>query len=155
MQRAGLDPDARTLVDSTTRRLIEEVQAGNEAVIDAMRPHLEAYFPSQLFQAITDGPILLLVLALIWLRPRKPGVVGSWFLISYGVMRIATEVWRQPDAGVVGLPMPWGEVSRGQVLSALMVLAGIVALIICARRAVEPMGGLRTGGAKASPPPPS
>ena len=98
--------------------------------------------PSQLLQAITDGPLLIAVLALIWLRPRKPGVVGAWFLISYGLMRIATEVVRQPDAGVKALLTPLGDLSRGQVLSVLMVLSGIVGLVIVARRDAEPMGGL-------------
>ena len=122
--------------------IVEAARAGNTEVIETLRPLLTAYYPSQLLQAITDGPLLIAVLALIWLRPRKPGVVGAWFLISYGLMRIATEVVRQPDAGVKALLTPLGDLSRGQVLSVLMVLSGIVGLVIVARRDVEPMGGL-------------
>ncbi len=142
LRRVGLDRQADTFVTSTMDRLVAEVQAGNEAVIQAMRPLLEAYYPSQLFQALTDGPILLAVLALVWLRPRKPGVIGSWFLMSYGVLRILTEAYRQPDAGVAVLTTPFGDLSRGQVLSVLMIVCGLVALVICVRRPVEPIGGL-------------
>jgi phosphatidylglycerol:prolipoprotein diacylglycerol transferase len=98
--------------------------------------------PSQIIQAITDGPILMAVLIIAWWGPRKPGVVGAWFLISYGVMRILTEYVRQPDAGVAGLATPLGELSRGQLLSILMVVIGVVGLVIVARREVEPIGGL-------------
>ena len=104
-----------------------------------VEPLLTAYYPSQIIQALTDGPILVAILALIWLRPRKPGVIGGTFLIAYGVMRIVTERYRQPDEGVALL---FGALSRGQVLSILMVLAGIAALILCQRRKVERISGL-------------
>ncbi len=151
--RVGLDRQADTFVTSTMDRLVAEVQAGNEAVIQAMRPLLEAYYPSQLFQALTDGPILLAVLALVWLRPRKPGVIGSWFLMSYGVLRILTEAYRQPDAGVAVLTTPFGDLSRGQVLSVLMIVCGLVALVICVRRPVEPIGGLSRAHRRVEDPP--
>jgi len=100
---------------------------------------LTAYYPSQIFQAITDGPVLLLVLGLVWLKPRKPGVIGAWFLMGYGALRISTEVFRQADEGVeliLGL-------QRGQLLSALMILVGAVGLGLVVRRKEEPLGGLR------------
>ncbi len=115
---------------------------GNQQVIETVHPLLTAYYPSQIIQALTDGPILMAALVVAWWGPRKPGVVGSWFLISYGVMRILTEFIRQPDAGVAGLATPLGDLTRGQLLSALMVVIGVVALGICARREVEPIAGL-------------
>jgi prolipoprotein diacylglyceryltransferase len=78
------------------------------------------------------------VLVLVWLKPRKPGVVGSWFLIAYAFMRVVSEVFRQPDEGValtLGL-------SRGQALSALMFITGCVCLWIATHRKVEPISGL-------------
>ena len=122
--------------------VIESLRAGDERVVEIVQPLLTAYYPSQVFQALSDGPILLAILAIVWWVPRKPGVVGSWFLIAYGVLRIATEFFRQPDEGVALLVTPVGEFSRGQVLSGLMVITGIVALLICARRQVPKMGGL-------------
>lgn len=119
--------------------VVDAVVEGNQAVVAVVEPLLTAYYPSQIIQAITDGPILFATLALIWLRPRKPGVISGVFLIAYGVMRIVTERYRQPDEGVTLL---FGALSRGQVLSILMVLVGIGALILCQRRKVERISGL-------------
>ncbi len=142
LDRADIAPDAKAVVEATIEHIISAAQSGNEAVVDIIRPMLTAYYPSQILQALTDGPLLLGLMMVIWLRPRKPGVVGSWFLIGYGVMRIATELVRQPDEGVAVLATPLGDLTRGQLLSLVMVIAGIVALVICARRTVAPMGGL-------------
>ena len=57
-------------------------------------------------------------------------------------MRILSELVRQPDANVSALATPLGDLSRGQLLSLLMVAAGAVGLVIVARREVEPLGGL-------------
>jgi phosphatidylglycerol:prolipoprotein diacylglycerol transferase len=122
--------------------IVRAAGEGNPQVVETVQPLLTAYYPSQIVQAVTDGPILMAVLIIAWWGPRKPGVVGSWFLISYGVMRILTEFIRQPDAGVAGLATLLGELSRGQLLSILMVVIGVVALVICTRREVEPIGGL-------------
>ncbi|MCZ6834513.1 MAG: prolipoprotein diacylglyceryl transferase, partial [Planctomycetota bacterium] len=118
--------------------LVDMARGGNAEIIEAMRPVLTAYYPSQLFQAFSDGPILALVLILVWLKPRRPGVVGCWFLIAYGVLRITTEFFRQPDDGI---PLLLG-LSRGQVLSILMIVTGLVILRIVSKRDVQPMGGL-------------
>jgi phosphatidylglycerol:prolipoprotein diacylglycerol transferase len=120
------------------RNVVDAAKAGDQQVIDVLTPLLTPYWPSQLFQALTDGPLLLGFLLLIWLKPRKPGVIGAWFLIWYGALRIASEVFRQPDEGVaviLGL-------SRGQLLSVLMILAGAVSLWIVARRDTEKLGGV-------------
>jgi len=118
-------------------RIVEAAYAGNQAVVEHLQPLLTPYYPSQIFQAIAEGIILWLVLILIWLKPRRMGVVGSWFLIVYGVLRIVTELFRQPDEGVNPL---FGVISRGQQLSAIMILVGLVTLFIFGRR------GPRVGG---------
>jgi phosphatidylglycerol:prolipoprotein diacylglycerol transferase len=118
-------------------RVAEAVRMGNEQVITTLQPLLTAYYPSQLFQSLTDGLLVAVLLVIVWLKPRKPGVVGSWYLIIYGVLRVATEVFRQPDEGVALLL----GLSRGQVLSVLMAAAGVVCLMIASRRNVEPLGG--------------
>ena len=119
-------------------RVVLEAYAGNQQVIEVIEPQLTAYLPSQLFQALSDGPILLLLLALVWLKPRKPGVIAGCFLVFYGGLRILTEVFRQPDEGVelfMGL-------SRGQQLSVVQVIAGLVLVLICAKGRGRPVGGL-------------
>jgi phosphatidylglycerol:prolipoprotein diacylglycerol transferase len=122
--------------------VVQAAADGNQQVVATLRPLLTAYYPSQLIQALTDGPILMAILVLVWWKPRKPGVVGACFLMSYGVMRMLTEFIRQPDVGVAGLATPLGVLSRGQVLSALMIIAGAVGFVIVSRREVEPIGGL-------------
>lgn len=106
---------------------------------DAFANMINARHPSQLYQALAEGVVLGLVLWIIARRPRRAGVVSAWFLIVYGAGRITTEFWRLPDAHlsfqrVLGL-------SRGQWLSALMVLAGVALLALLARRATPVFAG--------------
>jgi phosphatidylglycerol:prolipoprotein diacylglycerol transferase len=136
--------EAHTLASDTTlspaaERVIEGVQHGDHALAEQLAPLLSARVPSQLIQAMAEGLILFAALWLLWARPRKPGVIGAWFLILYGVLRIITELWRLPDDNLTN-PTPLG-LSRGQWLSALMVLIGLVALRIVSRRDVERLGG--------------
>ncbi|MCC6322844.1 MAG: prolipoprotein diacylglyceryl transferase [Phycisphaerales bacterium] len=109
-----------------------------------LKPLLNSRYPSQLFQATAEGIVVGLCLLLIWSRPRKPGVIGSWFLIIYGMGRIATEFWRLPDAQFITDQFksgrPYG-LSMGQWLSALMVAVGFVALALVSRRSVLRLGG--------------
>ena len=111
---------------------------GNAEILATIGPQLTACYPSQLFQAITDGPLLLATLVVVWCVPRSPGIVSGWFLITYGTFRIATEVFRQPDEGVsiiVGL-------SRGQLLSVAMLAAGGMMLSICSRKKQPKYGSI-------------
>lgn len=118
-------------------RVIEAVHRGNVVVIEKIQPLISARVPSQLFQAFAEGVVLFAVLWIIARKPRLPGVVGCWFLITYGVLRIATEFVRLPDAGLgrtLGL-------SRGQWLSVLMIGAGFVILAWIVKRGGEKLGG--------------
>jgi len=106
------------------------ILGGDDRVLAMVSPALTTYYPSPIIQAITDGPLLMTAMVIAWWRPRTPGVVAAWFLVTYGVLRLASETWRQPDVGValfLGL-------SRGQLLSVLFPLAGVVALIFLLRR---------------------
>jgi phosphatidylglycerol:prolipoprotein diacylglycerol transferase len=110
------------------------------AYADQLRPLLSSRHPSQLYQAVAEGIVVGLVVWAAAARPRKPGVVGCWFLITYGVLRVVTEFWRLPDpqfgdaARIMGL-------SRGQWLSVGMVVIGAACLAWVTRRAVPRMGG--------------
>ena len=123
-------------------RLVETIQAGGEEgkrLAAELAPLLSARVPSQLVQAAAEGLAVGIVLWAVWAKPRKPGVVGAWFLISYGLLRIATEFVRLPDAQlhlqrVLGL-------SRGQWLSALMVMVGAFVLVRVHRSSTQPLGG--------------
>ena len=80
--------------------------------------------PSMLYEAILEGPVLF---ALLWLysnRPRPTMAVSGLFLIGYGCFRFLIEFVRQPDAQLGYLALDW--ITMGQVLSAPMIVAGIV-----------------------------
>ncbi len=123
-------------------RLVGEIQSGRPGLADALSPYLASRYPSQLLQAVAEGVVLGVVLAWVWRRPRKPGVVGAWFLVVYGVLRIVTEVWRLPDAHLA-VQRPLG-LTRGQWLSVAMVGTGVAALAWVSRRVTGKLGGWRT-----------
>jgi phosphatidylglycerol:prolipoprotein diacylglycerol transferase len=108
-----------------------------------LAPFLAARHPSQLYQAAAEGLVLGGVLWWVWRKPRRVGVVGCWFLITYGVMRIVTEFWRLPD-GHLAVQRVLG-LSRGQWLSAVMVVVGAALMWHYARREGERLGGWMEG----------
>lgn len=117
--------------------VVHAVQAGNVRVIEALTPLLTPRHPSQLYEAVLEGLVVFLVLGWIWRRPRKPLVIGGWFMVTYGVVRIIVEFFREPDEGID----MWFDLSRGQWLSFPLVIAGIVMVWIASRRDVPVMGG--------------
>ncbi len=133
---AAADPDRAFA--SRFNELLSRIQQGDAALARELEPLINTRPPSQLLQALAEGVVVGLVVWFVARVPRKPGVVGCWFLISYGVGRVLTEFVRLPDAHLrtqqlLGL-------SRGQWLSVLMVIAGIVLLRVLSKRG-EPMGG--------------
>ncbi len=127
-------------------RLIDAVQAGNREIIADLAPLISARHPSQLYQAWAEGIIVGLVLWLLFARPRKPGVITAAFFITYGMGRIATEFIRLPDAHLA--VQRFAGLSRGQWLSALMVLIGIALWGWILRRSRHtPIGGWAIRGA--------
>jgi phosphatidylglycerol:prolipoprotein diacylglycerol transferase len=88
--------------------------------------------PSQLYEAALEGLVLFLVLHLM-VRARaleRGGTLTGAFLIGYGLSRILVEFAREPDEG---LGFIFGGITRGQLLSLPMLLAGL-ALVAWARR---------------------
>lgn len=54
--------------------------------------------PSQLYQAFAEGPVLALVLWIVWARPKRSGTLACVFLIVYGICRVIIEqFFRLPD----------------------------------------------------------
>lgn len=81
--------------------------------------------PSQLYEAFGEG--LLLFIALWLLRRtawgKHEGVLSAAFLLLYAVARISTEFFREPDSTVY-----FGWLTKGQLYSSIMILAGIMIL---------------------------
>ncbi len=81
--------------------------------------------PSQLYEAFLEGILLFIILILILLKNNyKIGTCSYMFLIFYGLFRIISEFFREPDAqlGYVFLDL----LSMGSVLSIIMILAGMI-----------------------------
>lgn len=87
--------------------------------------------PSQLYEALLEGGVLLLVLW--WLHRRRVarGVPFFAFFALYGLFRSLVELVRAPDAHIGLL---WGRFTMGQVLSVPMILIGLVGVWVCWRR---------------------
>jgi phosphatidylglycerol:prolipoprotein diacylglycerol transferase len=87
--------------------------------------------PSQLYEILLEGVLLFALLS--WLRGRLKisGSLTASFLVLYGLFRTIAELFREPDPQLGFL---FGGVTMGQVLSSLMVLAGVVLLIHRLRR---------------------
>jgi phosphatidylglycerol:prolipoprotein diacylglycerol transferase len=93
--------------------------------------------PSQLYESFLEGLVLFLIL---WTLKEKQKPPSSWpsgsmialFLIFYGIFRIIVEFFREPDTqlGFIFL-----HVTMGQLLSGLMIVAGIILLLVRRRQA--------------------
>ena len=79
--------------------------------------------PAQLYQALAEGPILFLVLYFVWKKHLAPGLVGSTFVIAYGVTRFFTEFFREVDPSYLGLH---AGLTNGQLYSLIMVIIGSI-----------------------------
>ncbi len=130
------DPVARNRVSAVIDSLIHQVQAGNEAVKNALAPVLTARYPSQLFQAVLEGLLVFIILCWIWRKPQKPGVVGGWFGVLYCLARIIGEQFRMPDAHI---GFQWLGLTRGQWLSVAFFTFALGYLIVAYRRDTKKM----------------
>ncbi|MFJ5436894.1 prolipoprotein diacylglyceryl transferase [Pectobacterium brasiliense] len=113
---------------------------GEDMALTVSNPQWQAIFnqygmlprhPSQLYQMMLEGVALFIILNLFIRKSRPMGSVSGLFLIGYGMFRIITEFFRQPDAqlGLFG-----GLFSMGQILSLPMVIAGILMMVWAYRR---------------------
>lgn len=84
----------------------------------------EPRHPSQLYEFALEGILLFI---LVWLyadKPRPKMAVSGVFLIGYGLFRIISECFREPDVGFIAFD--W--LTMGQLLSFPMVIFGMILL---------------------------
>lgn len=86
--------------------------------------------PSQLYEALLEGGVLLAAMLVLSRRDRPRGELTGWVLTLYAIFRIFVEFFREPDVQIGFLT---GGVTMGQLLS-LPVLAGGVWLLVRARK---------------------
>jgi phosphatidylglycerol:prolipoprotein diacylglycerol transferase len=89
--------------------------------------------PSQLYEAALEGVLLFAVLTLMVRRGalRRPGLIIGTFAIGYGLARIFSEFFREPDPQLGFL---WGGLTMGMLLSLPMIAAGIAFVLWALRR---------------------
>jgi prolipoprotein diacylglyceryltransferase len=137
----ALAPAADRLSDAKVTQWIvatayDHASPAHAQVVKTIEPVLTAYYPSQFFQAFAEGPALLILMGLAWLAPRRAGVVGAVFLAGYGVLRYATEQFREADSPVIAL----GFLTLPMLLSITMVAVGVMFFFLA--RKSERIGGL-------------
>lgn len=81
--------------------------------------------PSQLYEAGLEGLLLFTILWIIGRWATPPGTVFWSFLTGYGLCRLFVELFREPDQQM-GFVI--GPVTMGQLLSAPMVMVGLIML---------------------------
>ena len=80
--------------------------------------------PSEIYEALGEGILLLVILWIYASKSRKVGQVSGMFMIGYGVIRFVLEHFRQPDEFLMIIPQKTG-LSMGQWLCVPMILLGI------------------------------
>lgn len=150
--RFPTDPAALRLLGTDRLSMRERelrIEAAYESGLwDAVRSQVPLRHPSQLYEALAEGVLLA---ALLWgayrwrarsalVERRDDGRYCALFLIGYGAARVVIELFRQPDPQFRGPADPLGTVlgplTMGQVLSSVMMLAGVVLLVIRRRAAI-------------------
>ena len=90
--------------------------------------------PSQIYEALTEGLLLLIILNLLWKNAwirNHQGFISGMFLIFYGVFRAMMEQFRQPDAQ---LGFVFMNITMGQLLSAPFIICGLIIVFISIKK---------------------
>jgi phosphatidylglycerol:prolipoprotein diacylglycerol transferase len=94
--------------------------------------------PSQLYEGVLEGLVLF---GFLWIMRKRtdalsrPGELGGWFCFGYGLARIVSEFFREPDAHLGYL---LGPITMGMVLSVPVVAVGLFFVWRARKRAAKP-----------------
>lgn len=86
--------------------------------------------PSQLYEAFSEGLLLLVVLMIVVKLGglKRPGLAAGLFGMGYGIARTTCEFFREPDPQL-GFLFGTGWLTMGMVLSVPLFLAGLVLVL--------------------------
>lgn len=158
--RFPTDPVALRLTGAEAGRSMRErelliEQAYETGAWDQVRDKVPLRHPSQVYEGLTEGLLLGVILwgVYAWNRRRgrhlAPGTYGGLFLLGYGLMRSWMELYRQPDAQFRDATDPLGTVlgplTMGQTLSLILIAVGLFFTL----------RGLRQGSVPVQEPPPA
>lgn len=82
-----------------------------------------ARHPSSLYQALSEGLLLFVIVWIFSSKQRPLMTVSAVFVMSYGAFRFITEFFRTPDSHIGFLAFDW--LTMGQLLSLPMILIGM------------------------------
>ncbi|HEB92909.1 MAG TPA: prolipoprotein diacylglyceryl transferase [Gammaproteobacteria bacterium] len=105
--------------------------------------------PSQLYEMFFEGIVLFIIVWIYSAKPRPRMAVSGVFALGYGVFRFAVEFVRQPDEHLGFIAFGW--LTQGQLLSAPLILTGIVLLWLAYRRQPQAMPASPEPKAKTRP----
>jgi phosphatidylglycerol---prolipoprotein diacylglyceryl transferase len=96
--------------------------------------------PSQLYEAATEGLVLLIVMAFLARRFgfTRPGLLTGFFGVGYALARIGCEFFREPDPQL-GFILGTNVLTMGMVLCLPMALLGVY-LILRSTKVAKPEG---------------
>jgi phosphatidylglycerol:prolipoprotein diacylglycerol transferase len=95
--------------------------------------------PSQLYEAVLEGPVLFAILWWMFWRSQsryEPGKLVGAFIFFYGLFRFAVEFIREPDSQLAGFAQASG-LHMGQWLSLPMILGGLYLMLTAKKRRVR------------------
>lgn len=105
----------------------------NPQIKDALGGILTPRHPSQLYEAFFEGIVLFAIMWFVRTRMRQPnGVLTGLFFIFYAIFRIVCEIFREPDAPLVGA------FTRGQFFSFFLIVVGIAFVVVANLRPAFP-----------------
>ncbi len=151
--RFPTDPTALQLlgidrVAGIRQRELAILEAERSGAWAAIRDQVPLRHPSQIYEALTEGLLLGLILWTIYLVAKRRGIrlptglLAGVFLTGYGIFRSTVELFRQPDAQFRDPNDPLGTVlgplTMGQTLSLVVILAGVYLLFHAWRSARKP-----------------
>lgn len=84
--------------------------------------------PSEIYEALGEGILLMIILWFYARKPRKTGQVSGMFLLCYGLIRFCLEYFRAPDIFLSQFAKNTG-LSMGQWLCVPMIIAGLIIFI--------------------------
>ncbi len=83
-----------------------------------------ARHPSQLYQAFLEGVVLFIIVWVFSSKPRPTMAVSGVFALGYAILRIFSEMFREPDAHLGFLFLNF--ITMGQLLSVVLGIWGIL-----------------------------
>jgi phosphatidylglycerol:prolipoprotein diacylglycerol transferase len=107
------------------------ISASGECVSSFIARH-----PSQLYEALLEGALVLAVMLPLFWKTRaryRPGLLVGTFTVMIASARFIVEFFREPDAQLADFAASTG-LSMGQWLTIPLVLAGVVVIVMALRR---------------------